>query len=244
LRGPGNRKSSPIDATGRTITRRQSDLLQGTQQILVLKALLAGPTHGYGIARWIEHTTDDVLRIDEGSLSPALRRLEDEGFITSDWGLSDNNRRARVYSLTTAAERAFARKQQRGALRQRCRRALRLANLLSRSSSTLARRAMQVTPRSWTLNSPRSQNERFKPTAPPVLCAFAAGAAVRGARAGHPGVARDDDRSPSRIPQRRHRLRDGPAARLTGVLTWCLPLTQKARRGSRRAFVSGNYSTA
>ena len=72
-----------------------TDLLQGTLQILILKALLADSTHGYGIARWIEQTTDDALRVEEGSLYPALRRLEDKRFITSDWGLSDNNRRAR-----------------------------------------------------------------------------------------------------------------------------------------------------
>jgi transcriptional regulator len=87
-----------------------TDLLQGTLQILILKALLAESTHGYGIARWIEQTTDDVLRVEEGSLYPALRRLEDKGFITSDWGLSDNNRRARYYSLT-AAGRAHLRKE-------------------------------------------------------------------------------------------------------------------------------------
>jgi PadR family transcriptional regulator PadR len=79
-----------------------ADLLQGTLQILVLKALYAESTHGYGIARWIEQTTDDVLRVEEGSLYPALRRLEDKGYIKSDWGLSENNRRARFYELTTA----------------------------------------------------------------------------------------------------------------------------------------------
>lgn len=77
-----------------------SDLLQGTLQILILKALLADSTHGYGVARWIQHTTGDALQIEEGSLYPALRRLEDKGYITSDWGLSDNNRRARFYTLT------------------------------------------------------------------------------------------------------------------------------------------------
>ena len=87
-----------------------TDLLQGTLQILILKALLAEPAHGYGVARWIEHTTDDVLRVEEGSLYPALRRLEDKGYIDSDWGLSDNNRRARYYSLT-AAGRAHLRKE-------------------------------------------------------------------------------------------------------------------------------------
>ena len=78
------------------------DLLQGTLGILILKALLAGPTHGYGIARWIEGMTDDVLRIEEGSLYPALRRLEDRRFVKSEWGLSENNRRARFYTITTA----------------------------------------------------------------------------------------------------------------------------------------------
>src|SRR5690349_1992991 len=79
-----------------------SDLLQGTLQILILKALFAESTHGYGIARWVEQTTDDALRVEEGSLYPALRRLEDKGYITSDWGLSENNRRARFYALTAA----------------------------------------------------------------------------------------------------------------------------------------------
>ncbi len=77
-----------------------NDLLQGTLQILILKALFAEPTHGYGIARWIEQATDDVLRVEEGSLYPALRRLEDKRFVKSEWGLSANNRRARYYTLT------------------------------------------------------------------------------------------------------------------------------------------------
>ena len=78
------------------------DLLQGTLAILILKALLSGPAHGYGIARWVEETTGDVLRIEEGSLYPALRRLEDNGWVTSEWGLSENNRRARFYTITRA----------------------------------------------------------------------------------------------------------------------------------------------
>jgi transcriptional regulator len=76
------------------------DLLQGTLSILILKALLAGPSHGYGIARWIEGTTEDVLRVEEGSLYPALRRVEDRGWVTSAWGVSENNRRARYYTIT------------------------------------------------------------------------------------------------------------------------------------------------
>jgi transcriptional regulator len=82
--------------------RRQDpgDLLQGTLGILILKSLLLGAAHGYAIARWVEDTTGDVLSIEEGSLYPALRRLEDRGLVTSEWGLSDNNRRARFYSIT------------------------------------------------------------------------------------------------------------------------------------------------
>jgi PadR family transcriptional regulator, regulatory protein PadR len=81
------------------------DLLQGTLGLVVLKALLSGALHGYAIARWVEDTTGDVLQVEEGSLYPALRRLEDRGFITSQWGLSENNRRARYYSLTTAGRK-------------------------------------------------------------------------------------------------------------------------------------------
>jgi transcriptional regulator len=76
------------------------DLLQGTLGIVILKALLAGPAHGYAIARWVEETTGDVLRIEEGSLYPALRRLEDKGWVRAEWGLSENNRRAKFYTLT------------------------------------------------------------------------------------------------------------------------------------------------
>jgi PadR family transcriptional regulator, regulatory protein PadR len=81
----------------------QADLLQGTLALLILKALLNGrPAHGYGIARWIESTTGDALRIEEGSLYPALRRIEDRGWVTSEWGLSENNRRARFYTISPA----------------------------------------------------------------------------------------------------------------------------------------------
>lgn len=78
------------------------DLLQGTLGILILKALLGGQAHGFAIARWIEATTRDVLTIEEGSLYPALRRLEDKGWVRSEWGISENNRRARYYTITTA----------------------------------------------------------------------------------------------------------------------------------------------
>jgi len=82
-----------------------ADLLQGTLGILILKTLLTGAAHGYAIARWIEETTGDVLRIEEGSLYPALRRLEDRRWVSSEWGISENNRRARFYSLTPAGRK-------------------------------------------------------------------------------------------------------------------------------------------
>lgn len=81
------------------------DLLQGTLGILILKALLLGSAHGFGIARWIEEMTSEVLTIEEGSLYPALRRLEDRGWVTSHWGLSENNRRARYYTITAAGRK-------------------------------------------------------------------------------------------------------------------------------------------
>ena len=81
----------------------KTDIWQGTLALMILKTLEAmGPLHGYGVARWIEETTGDVLRIEEGSLYPALRRVEDKGWVTSEWGLSENNRRARYYRITPA----------------------------------------------------------------------------------------------------------------------------------------------
>ncbi len=81
--------------------RAQSlDLIQGTLDLLVLKTLTWGPAHGYDVARWIQQVTGDVLRVEEGSLYPALHRLEKRGWIDAEWGLSDNNRRAKYYRLT------------------------------------------------------------------------------------------------------------------------------------------------
>ena len=76
------------------------DLLQGTLDVLILKTLSWGPRHGYAVARWLHDTSDDVLRVDEGALYPALHRLERRGWIESEWGLSENNRRAKYYKLT------------------------------------------------------------------------------------------------------------------------------------------------
>jgi PadR family transcriptional regulator PadR len=77
-----------------------ADRLQGTLDVLLLKTLTWGPLHGYAIARWIERVTDDALRIEEGSLYPALHRLERHGWVTSDWGLTDTGRRAKFYRLS------------------------------------------------------------------------------------------------------------------------------------------------
>ena len=76
------------------------DLLQGTLALLILKALESGPQHGYGVARTIEQSTDDVLRVEEGSLYPALHRMQQRGWIASSWGLSENKRKAKYYKLT------------------------------------------------------------------------------------------------------------------------------------------------
>lgn len=79
---------------------RRVDLLQGTLDLLVLKVLSTGPNHGYGIAQRIHQLSDDALRIEEGSLYPALYRMEEQGLIDSAWGPTENNRTAKFYRLT------------------------------------------------------------------------------------------------------------------------------------------------
>lgn len=79
---------------------RQVDLLQGTLDLLVLKILTTGSNHGYGIAMRIHQLSDDALRVEEGSLYPALYRMEEQGLIDSEWGATENNRRAKFYKLT------------------------------------------------------------------------------------------------------------------------------------------------
>src|SRR5437868_4526882 len=76
------------------------EVLRGTLDLLILKALSGGPAHGYAAARWIQQATSDVLRIEEGSLYPALHRLAARGWVESEWGTSENNRRAKFYALT------------------------------------------------------------------------------------------------------------------------------------------------
>ena len=76
------------------------DLLQGTLDLLILKTLSWGPAHGYAVARWILQLTGEVLTVGEGSLYPALHRLEERGWVDTEWRLSENNRRAKFYTLT------------------------------------------------------------------------------------------------------------------------------------------------
>jgi len=81
------------------------DLVQGTLDVLILKTLSWGPRHGYSVARWLHDTSDDVLRVEEGALYPALHRLEVRGLLESEWGLSESKRRAKYYKLTLAGRR-------------------------------------------------------------------------------------------------------------------------------------------
>jgi PadR family transcriptional regulator, regulatory protein PadR len=86
----------------------KSDLLQGTLDMLILKALASGPMHGWGIAQRLRQMSDEVLQVQQGSLYPAVHRLERQGWIRSSWGPSENNRRARYYELTAAGRRGLA----------------------------------------------------------------------------------------------------------------------------------------
>ena len=93
---------------GEQMSKTQMDLLQGTLGLLVLKTLQAGPTHGWEIAQRIQQASRDVLRVGQGSLYPALHRLEAQGWISSEWGASENNRRAKFYRLTAAGRKQLA----------------------------------------------------------------------------------------------------------------------------------------
>src|SRR5215471_7589172 len=97
------RGTAPLDA----------DLLQGTLDLLVLQTLVLGPAHGHTIAYAIEHRSDEVLQVEQGSLYPALHRLEDRGWIASEWGTSENNRKARFYRLTAKGRKQLARQTSR-----------------------------------------------------------------------------------------------------------------------------------
>src|SRR5919112_5592256 len=87
------------------MAREPLDLLQGTLDVLILKTLSWQPMHGYGVSRWIRQRTDDVLAVEDAALYQALHRLERRGWIESEWGLSENNRRAKFYQLTSLGRR-------------------------------------------------------------------------------------------------------------------------------------------
>jgi PadR family transcriptional regulator, regulatory protein PadR len=82
--------------------QERQEMLQGTMDMLILRTLVMGPAHGHTIAHAIEQTSDEVLQVEQGSLYPALHRLEDRGWLASYWGTSENNRRANYYKLTAA----------------------------------------------------------------------------------------------------------------------------------------------
>lgn len=82
------------------MAKPKNDVLQGTLGLLALKTLARGPQHGYGITLHIQRVSNDLLRVEEGSLYPALHRMEQDGWISAEWGVSENNRRARYYKLT------------------------------------------------------------------------------------------------------------------------------------------------
>jgi transcriptional regulator len=86
----------------------RGELVQGTLDMLILKTLLRGPNHGWGIAQSIRQISDEVLRVEEGSLYPALHRMELDGLIDAEWGQSENKRRAKYYSLTDRGRQALA----------------------------------------------------------------------------------------------------------------------------------------
>jgi PadR family transcriptional regulator, regulatory protein PadR len=89
------------------VPRTPSDVLRGSLDLLVLKTLSLAPMHGWGISQRVQQISDGVLEVNQGSLYPALQRLEKDGLIASDWGTTDNGRRARYYRLTTAGRRAL-----------------------------------------------------------------------------------------------------------------------------------------
>jgi len=91
------------------------DLIQGTLEMLVLKALARGPLHGYAVAEWIHQTSQQLLKVEEGALYPALHRLELRGLLKAQWGASENNRRAKFYELTTEGKKKLSTESQRWA---------------------------------------------------------------------------------------------------------------------------------
>jgi PadR family transcriptional regulator PadR len=98
------------------VAKPQNEVLQGTLALLVLKSLARGPMHGYGITLHIQLISKDVLRVEEGSLYPALHRMEQDGWISAEWGTTENNRRARYYQLTAKGRKQLAEEEKNWAL--------------------------------------------------------------------------------------------------------------------------------
>jgi|SRR6476661_9699580 len=94
------------------MNKAKPDVLQGTLDLLILKTLTRQAMHGYGIAVHVQQISNEVLRVEEGSLYPALHRIEQAGWITSEWGTSENNRRAKFYRITTAGRKQLAREEE------------------------------------------------------------------------------------------------------------------------------------
>jgi transcriptional regulator len=87
------------------MVKKNADVLQGTLDMLILKTLVVGPQHGWGISQRIQQISDEVLQVNQGSLYPALHRLEQRGWMSSSWGVTENNRQAKFYELTRAGRR-------------------------------------------------------------------------------------------------------------------------------------------
>ena len=100
-------------AANKTKENKKTELLQGTLDMLILKTLTAGKMHGYAIAQRIQQVSRDVLTVEEGSLYPALHRMERRGWIRHEWGLSESNRRAKYYQLTAAGRKQLAAEEKR-----------------------------------------------------------------------------------------------------------------------------------
>jgi PadR family transcriptional regulator, regulatory protein PadR len=92
---------------------KSAEMVQGTLDMLILRTLITGPAHGHTIAHVIEHTSDNVLEVEQGSLYPALHRLQHRGWVTSYWGSSENNRKAKFYQLTLAGKKQLSAERQR-----------------------------------------------------------------------------------------------------------------------------------
>jgi PadR family transcriptional regulator, regulatory protein PadR len=102
------RRITPVEVEGETMQDRHIDLPQGTLDLLILRTLAPGPQHGWAISERVQQVSSEVLRIQQGSLYPALHRLERRGWIKAKWGASENNRRAKYYELTASGKKQLA----------------------------------------------------------------------------------------------------------------------------------------